>query len=172
MHPKIKSPRTRPPRGAIAPTLRLDHYRRARRPVNFIRINPLCFHHRYDENNRLFFADNAAFNSEENKADREANESDREARGRDGGNLRTLVRDLRDFNHGGVHLDGAAADRLARNLAGAIQRRNETKRGAHAKSVTSSHAFTRFHTNQSHITKRGAPSSSTQTLLALLKRDA
>lgn len=44
MHPKIKSPRTRPPRGAIAPTLRLDHYRRARRPVNFIRINPQCFH--------------------------------------------------------------------------------------------------------------------------------
>lgn len=85
--------------------------------------------------NRLFFADNAAFNSEENEADREADESDRKARGRDGGNLRTLVRDLRDFNHGGVHLDGAAADRLARNLAGAsIQRTKRNERHAQSQS--------------------------------------
>ena len=128
-----------------------------------------------DENNRLFFADNAAFNSEENKAEREADESDREARGRDGGNLRTLVRDLRDFNHGGVHLDGAAADRLARNLAGAIQRRNETsgtRKVSHE--ITRFHARTRKHESiprDNQSTKRGAARESTSTR-ARLERDA
>lgn len=136
------------------------------RPVNFIRINPQCFH-RSTKTNRLFFADNAAFNSEENEADREADESDRKARGRDGSNLRTLVRDLRDFNHGGVHLDGAAADRLARNLAGAsIQGRNETS-GTHKVSHECSplfHARTRKHESipRNNQPKRGAQSTRTQ----------